>query len=102
MAELGLLREAGAVAFTDGGRAIGPARLMRLALAYARGFGARIVQHPEEPTLADGGVATQGELAIPPRSARHPRGRRGHHRRARHPAGATDGRRRAFRPRLHR
>ena len=63
MAELGLLRDAGAIAFTDGGRAIGPARLMRLALAYARGFGARIVQHPEEPTLADGGVATQGELA---------------------------------------
>lgn len=63
MAELGLLRDAGAIAFTDGGRAIGPARLMRLALAYAHGFGARIVQHPEEPTLADGGVATQGELA---------------------------------------
>jgi dihydroorotase len=63
MAELGLLRDAGAIAFTDGGRAIGPARLMRLALAYAHGFGARIVQHPEEPSLADGGVATQGELA---------------------------------------
>jgi dihydroorotase len=61
--EFGLLREAGAVAFTDGARAIGPARLMRLALTYARGFGARIVQHPEEPTLAAGGAATQGELA---------------------------------------
>ena len=36
LAELGLLREAGAVAFTDGSRAIGPARLMRLALSYAR------------------------------------------------------------------
>jgi dihydroorotase len=63
LAELGLLREAGAVAFTDGARAIGPARLMRLALAYARGFGARIVQHPEEPGLAGGGAATEGELA---------------------------------------
>ncbi|MBV9736477.1 MAG: dihydroorotase [Acidisphaera sp.] len=61
--ELGLLRAAGAVAFTDGARAIGPARLMRLALAYARGFGARIVQHPEEPSLAAGGAATEGELA---------------------------------------
>src|ERR1700752_2427886 len=48
LAELGLLREAGAVAFTDGARAIYPARLMRLALSYARGFDARIVQHPEE------------------------------------------------------
>ncbi|MDR3533189.1 MAG: dihydroorotase [Rhodopila sp.] len=63
LAELGLLREAGAVAFTDGSRAIGPARLMRLALSYARGFGARIVQHPEEPSLAAGGAATESEQA---------------------------------------
>ena len=63
LAELGLLREAGAVAFTDGGRAIGSARLMRLALSYAAGFGARIMQHPEEPSLASGGAATEGELA---------------------------------------
>ena len=63
MAEIGLLREAGAVAFTDGRRAVGDARLMRLALSYARGFGARIVQHPEDPALADGGAATEGELA---------------------------------------
>ncbi|HTI84895.1 MAG TPA: dihydroorotase [Acetobacteraceae bacterium] len=62
-AELGLLREAGAVAFTDGSRAIGPSRLMRLALSYARGFGAMIVQHPEDPSLASGGAATEGELA---------------------------------------
>ena len=63
MAEIGLLREAGAVAFTDGGRAIGDARMMRLALSYARGFGAMIVQHPEDPVLAAGGAATEGELA---------------------------------------
>ena len=63
MAEIGLLREAGAVAFTDGRRAVGDARTMRLALSYARGFGARIVQHPEDPALADGGAATEGELA---------------------------------------
>ena len=63
LAELGLLREAGAVAFTDGARAIGPAKLMRLALTYARMFSAVIVQHPEEPSLAAGGAATEGELA---------------------------------------
>ena len=63
LAELGLLAEAGAIAFTDGSRALGAARLMRLALSYAKGFGARIVQHPEEPSLADGGAATEGELA---------------------------------------
>ena len=63
MAELGLLREAGAVAFTDGSRAIGSARMMRLALSYARGFGAMIVQHPEDPSLASGGTATEGAQA---------------------------------------
>ena len=63
LAELGLLREAGAVAFTDGNRAIADARVMRMALSYARGIGATIVQHPEEPSLAEGGSATEGELA---------------------------------------
>jgi dihydroorotase len=63
LAELGLLREAGAVAFTDGAKPVGPARLMRLALSYAQGFGARIVQHPEEPSLAEGGAANEGALA---------------------------------------
>jgi dihydroorotase len=63
IAELGLLREAGAVAFTDGARAIGSARLMRLILSYTGGFGGIVVQHPEEPSLADGGTATESELA---------------------------------------
>jgi dihydroorotase len=63
MAELFLLAEAGAVAFTDGARATANARLLRLALSYAKSFGARIVQLPEEPALAAGGCATEGELA---------------------------------------
>jgi dihydroorotase len=63
LSEFGLLREAGAVAFTDGSRAIANARTMRLALSYARAFGTFVVQHPEEPDLARGGVATEGEMA---------------------------------------
>ena len=63
LAELGLQREAGAVAFTDGSRAIASARLMRVALSYAKGFGARIIQHPEDPSLAAGGTATEGAQA---------------------------------------
>ena len=63
LAEIGLLGEAGAVAFTDGQRALGDARLMRMALSYAHGFGYRIIQHPEDPSLAAGGAATEGELA---------------------------------------
>ena len=63
ISEYGLLREAGAVGFTDAPRAIASARTMRLALSYARAFGAFIMQHPEEPSLAVGGVATEGEMA---------------------------------------
>jgi dihydroorotase len=63
MAELFLLHEAGAVGFTDGRRAIASTRLMRLALSYTRPFGGRIVQFPEDPALAAGGCATEGELA---------------------------------------
>jgi dihydroorotase len=63
LAEYGLLREAGAVAFCDGGRAIASARLMRAALLYARGFASLLTVHPEEPSLAAGGVATEGERA---------------------------------------
>jgi dihydroorotase len=63
MAELFLLHEAGAVGFSDGSRALANARLLRLALSYAKSFGMRIVQHPEEFSLAAGGCATEGELA---------------------------------------
>ena len=63
LAEYGLLREAGAIGFTDGQRAIADARTMRLALSYARAFGGMVAQHPEDPSLAAGGAATEGELA---------------------------------------
>ena len=36
---------------------------MRIALTYARGFDARVVQHPEDPSLAAGGTATEGAWA---------------------------------------
>jgi dihydroorotase len=63
MAELFLLHEAGAAGFTDGRRAIASARLMRLALSYTKPFRGRIIQFPEDPSLAAGGCATEGELA---------------------------------------
>ncbi|MDP4022217.1 dihydroorotase [Methylobacterium sp. NEAU 140] len=63
MTEFGLLQEAGAVAFTDGLRAVANAQVMRRALTYARDFGALIMQHVEEPTLAAEGVMNEGELA---------------------------------------
>ncbi len=62
LAELGLLSEAGAVAFTDADSAIGNAQLMRRALYYARTFDALVVHLPQEPTLS-GGAMTSGEVA---------------------------------------
>jgi dihydroorotase len=62
MSEFGLLKEAGAVAVTDGNRAVANARLFRRALAYANDFGLLVVQHVEEPTLAVG-VMNEGEVA---------------------------------------
>ncbi len=61
--EIGLLAEAGAVAFTDARRSVASALVMRRALTYARDFGALIVHHVEDPSLAGAGVATEGEFA---------------------------------------
>ncbi len=63
LAEYGLLAQAGALAFTDGVQAIADARVMRRALAYAATFDLLIVQHPEEPALAQGGAMNAGEMA---------------------------------------
>jgi dihydroorotase len=63
LAEIGLLRAAGAVAFTDGERALANARIMRRALSYAACFDALVVQHPEEPALAEHGAMNEGALA---------------------------------------
>ncbi|MGP1394343.1 MAG: dihydroorotase [Inquilinaceae bacterium] len=63
LAELGLLAESGAVAFTDGRRAVADSLVMLRALSYARTFGLLLVQHPEEPRLAEGGAMTEGEAA---------------------------------------
>lgn len=64
LTEMGMLAEAGVVAFTDGDRAIAKSNVMARALQYADGFDRVIVQHPEDPTLASGGHINNGELAF--------------------------------------
>lgn len=64
MTEMGLLMEAGAVAFTDGDRTIANARVMRRALAYASTFGALVVGHAEDPDLSTGTSMTESEYAM--------------------------------------
>ena len=63
MTEIGLLSEAGAVAFTDGARSVTNAQVMRRALTYARDFGALIIHHVEDPDLVGQGVMNEGEFA---------------------------------------
>ncbi|MFP3944272.1 MAG: dihydroorotase [Alphaproteobacteria bacterium] len=63
MTEMGLLAEAGAVAFTDGNRAVADSLVMRRALTYARTFGMLIAHHVEDPALASAGVMNEGEFS---------------------------------------
>jgi dihydroorotase len=63
MTEIGLLKEAGAVAFTDGDRTVANARVMRRALSYAATFDALVVGHAEDPELVAGAAVTEGEFA---------------------------------------
>lgn len=63
MTEFGLLIEAGAVGFTEGDRSVANARVMRRAMSYATIFDTLIVQHVEDPELAQGGVMNEGAVA---------------------------------------
>lgn len=63
MTEQRFLLDAGAVALTDCDRAVADARLMRAIMTYARGTGALIVHHCQEPALSRGACATAGEFA---------------------------------------
>ncbi len=63
MTPIGLLSEAGAVAFTDGARSVTNAQVMRRALTYAGDFDALIIHHVEDPDLVGQGVMNEGEFA---------------------------------------
>jgi dihydroorotase len=63
LAEIGLLKAAGAVAFTDGATSVTNAQVMRRALTYARDFDALVVHHTEDPALVGEGVMNEGEFS---------------------------------------
>jgi dihydroorotase len=63
MTEIGLLKAAGAVAFTDGDKSVANAQVMRRALTYAGDFDALIVHHTEDLDLVGDGVMNEGEFA---------------------------------------
>ena len=63
IAEMGLMKRAGAVGFLDNGHWIANATVMRRALVYAADIGTVLMSHVREPSLAPDGVMNEGELA---------------------------------------
>lgn len=60
LAEMGKMKDAGAVAFSDDGRPVSDSRILRLAMEYAAGFGMLTLSHCEDKALVDGGVVNEG------------------------------------------
>jgi dihydroorotase len=60
LAELGEQKHAGCIAFTDDGRPVATALLMRRALEYAGMLGMPIIDHCEDPSLKGDGVVHEG------------------------------------------
>jgi dihydroorotase len=63
MTEIGLLKEAGAVAFGDAHRSVMNSRTMRRAMVYARDRGALVCHFTQDANLAAEGVMNEGEFA---------------------------------------
>ncbi len=63
LAEYGDLKEAGCVAVSDDGKPVASARMMRRALEYAKAFALPVIDHCEEPTLAEKACMNEGPVA---------------------------------------
>jgi dihydroorotase len=63
LTEMAELREAGALGFTDDGKPVYRAGLLRKALQYQKLTGAVVALHEEDPTLSGNGVMHEGEVS---------------------------------------
>lgn len=63
MVEIGFLRDAGALAFTDTDHVVQDTRVLSRCMTYARSLDALIVGHPQDPGLSRGAAATSGKFA---------------------------------------
>jgi dihydroorotase len=63
MTEIGLLKRAGAIAFTNGKSSVANARVMHNVLLYAKDHATLIAHHTEDPHLTEGSVMNAGEVA---------------------------------------
>ncbi|MBX4335720.1 dihydroorotase [Bartonella raoultii] len=63
IAEFGLLKEAGAVAFSEGKNTLQNSSVMRRAMTYARDFDALLMHETQDKDLTEKGVMNEGLLA---------------------------------------
>ena len=63
MTEIGFLKDAGAVAFTDCDNVIADTRIAARAYTYARSLGALVIGHVQDPGLSAGAAVTAGKFA---------------------------------------
>lgn len=63
MTEIGLLKRAGAIAFTNGKSSVTNTKVMRNTLLYAKDHGALIVHHNEDPYLSEGTAMNTGAVS---------------------------------------
>jgi dihydroorotase len=64
LAELGMMFDAGCVAFSDDGKPVMDSMVMRRALEYSRIRKALIISHAEDMALSAGGVMNEGLLSV--------------------------------------
>ena len=63
MTEIGFLKDAGAVAFTDFTNVVKNSKILMRALSYAKSLDALVIGHPQDPDLSDETSATSGKFA---------------------------------------
>ena len=63
MVEIGFLLDAGALAFTDCDHVVTNTKVLSRCLTYAKGLGALVIGHPQDPGLSAGAAVTSGKFA---------------------------------------
>jgi dihydroorotase len=63
MTEIGFLKDAGAIAFTDFNNVVKNSKILSRALSYAKSLDALLIGHPQDPDLSEESSATSGKFA---------------------------------------
>ncbi|HZS50037.1 MAG TPA: dihydroorotase [Bryobacterales bacterium] len=64
LADIGAMKEAGAIAISDDGQPVMNSRVMRRAMEYARSFGLTVIDHCEDLNLSSGGDIHEGAASV--------------------------------------